>query len=246
MRRAAPMLKHLPGKLRKAWRIARRPRFAKAALKLRVMAAVEHLEAIRRTAAGTLVDVGANKGQFSLAFRAVRPEAQIVAFEPLAEEADLYARLFQGDSRVALHRTALGDAAGVATFHVTDRRDSSSLLKPSNGQNRAFGVFEEKVIEVALSRLDGCVAFDRLPRPILLKIDVQGAELQVLAGCDDLAVDYVYVELSYVELYERQPLHDEVAAFLGARGFRLAGVYNPQETAAFGPTQADFLFERVQ
>jgi len=230
-------------KLRKAARLLARPRFARAALAHRVAAAVEHLEAIDRSGARTLIDIGANKGQFSLAARARLAGLGIIAFEPLPEAADRFERLFGGDPGVALHRVALSEAEGEAEFHVTDRSDSSSLLKPGAAQDAAFGVRESATIRVPVRRLDHCLALADLPRPILIKIDVQGAELGVLKGCADLeAADFVYVELSFVELYEGQPLFGEVAAYLAGRGFALAGVFNQVTTARFGPTQADFLF----
>jgi FkbM family methyltransferase len=233
-------------KLLKALRLMTRPAFARAALQHRVAAAVEHIDVIRHTAAATLIDVGANKGQFSLAFHTLRPRAAIQAFEPLGEAADKYGRLFDADRRIALHRVALADEAqNAADFYVTDRRDSSSLLKPASGQNEAFGVRSEGQILVDVRRLDECLRVEELTHPILLKIDVQGAELSVLRGCRELElIDFVYVELSFTELYEGQPLYDEVAAYLATRGFALAGVFNQVMTDSFGPTQADFLFKR--
>lgn len=231
-------------KARKALALLTRGKFAAAAMRHKVAAAVEHLEAIAFTKANVLIDVGANKGQFSLAFRALRPDAHIVAFEPLDGEADTYQRVFAGDAKVTLHRTALSDHVGEAEFHVTDRADSSSLLKPGVRQAEAFGVNEQRLIRIPLNRLDAYLP--ELPRqaPIMLKIDVQGAELQVLKGCTSLDfIDYIYVELSFVELYEQQPLFDEVFEHLRERGFRLAGVFN-QAMTSYGPTQADCLFKR--
>lgn len=233
-------------RLAKGLRLLSRPRFAYSAARYGVAAAIEHVSAIKLTAPATLLDVGANKGQFSLAFRQLRPEGRVIAFEPLAEAADTFSRLFGGDSRVTLHPFALSDADGSAEFHVTDRADSSSLLPPGQGQARAFGVNEELRIEVPIRRLDSVVTICDLARPVLLKIDVQGAELSVIAGCADLTgVDYIYSELSFVELYEGQPLFDESAQALADRGYRLAGVFNQVSTPEFGPTQADFLFKRV-
>lgn len=229
----------------KGLRLLARPRLAHAAFRHRVAAAIEHLAPIRLTSAATLIDIGANKGQFSLAFRSVRPDAQIIAFEPLAGAADIYSRLFRNDRRLVLHRVAIADEEGCAEFFVADRDDSSSLLKPGDGQARAFGVRSACTIQVPVRRLDDCVALRDLPRPILMKIDVQGAELKVLMGCAALEmVDFIYTELSFAELYDGQPLFDEVADYLGQRGFALAGVFNQVTTRSFGPTQADFLFRR--
>lgn len=228
---------------RKALSLLTRWAFFRAAVFERVAAATEHVTAIRHAAPATLIDVGTNKGQFSLAVRALRPRARIIGFEPLPAAATRYERVFRRDPLVELHCVALSDREGVAEFHVADRADSSSLLKLGHGQDAAFGVRGSGTIEVQTRRAASCVSLGDLPRPILMKIDVQGAELQVLRGCDDLElVDFVYVELSFAELYEGQPLYDEVAAYLAQRGFHLAGVFNQISTPAFGPTQADFLF----
>jgi len=194
----------------------------------------------------TLLDAGANKGQFSLAFRSLRPNAAIVAFEPLPSAADTFEELFAADALVTLQRVALADAEGSATFHVADRADSSSLLKPGSGQERAFGVRATDRIRVRIRRLDDCVEIQDLSRPILLKVDVQGGELGVFEGCEQLdQVDFIYVELSFVELYEGQPLFNEVSAYLLSRGFRVCGAFNQVSTRAFGPTQVDVLFRRI-
>lgn len=223
------------------------PRFVWAALRHRVAAATEHLPAIRYCAANSLLDAGANKGQFSLAFRGVRPTARIVAFEPLQQAAETYERVVGRDELVQVQRVALGTTEGTAEFHVADREDSSSLLRPGPRQERAFGVHSARTTQVPVKRLSDCVDIAALPRPVLLKVDVQGGELGVFQGCDELELlDFIYVELSFVELYEGQPLFHEVADHLGTRGFAIAGVFNQVMTAEFGPTQADVLFARVQ
>lgn len=219
------------------------PYFAKAVIGNRVAAATEHLDAIDFCAAGSLIDVGANKGQFSLAFRRVRPHARIIGFEPLPEAAAVYETLFVDDLLTELQRVAISDREGHAEFHVADRADSSSLLRPGEGQARAFGVRPANSMEVPLKRLDGCIKIETLEHPVLLKIDVQGGELDVLNGISFLSeIDFVYAELSFVELYDGQPLFHDVYDHLIERSFRVAGCYNQVQTAEYGPTQVDVLF----
>jgi FkbM family methyltransferase len=197
------------------------------------------LTAIRLAAANTLIDAGANKGQFSLAFRALRPDANIIAFEPLPEAAEVYARIFAHDGLTLLHRVALSNSERAAQFHVTDRTDSSSLLRP---QDRVRSV---RTIEVPVKRLDECVDISDLAHPILLKVDVQGGELGVFEGCASLAeFDFIYCELAFAEFYEGQPLFHEVSEYLARRGFTIAGIFDQIVTAEFGPIQVDVLFKR--
>lgn len=233
-------------KLRKAFGLLGRPRLARVAIINRVAASIEHLDAIHRAPANTLLDAGANKGQFSLAFRHVRPRATIVAFEPLPEAAKVFEKLFAGDEMTRLQRVALAGSAGSAVFYVADRADSSSLLMLGEGQDRAFRVRTNKTITVPLQRLDECIDIGGLPRPILLKVDVQGGELGVFEGCGTIGeIDYIYVELSYVELYVGQPLIGDAIAYLSAKGFQVIGIFNQVSTGEFGPTQVDVLFRRV-
>ncbi len=97
-----------------------------------------------------------------------------------------------------------------------------------------------------MRRLDDVIALEVIASPILLKLDVQGYELQALRGCETLldAFAWVYCECSFVELYQGQALADEVIAWLRARGFALLGAYNMAFDHAGRAVQADFLFGR--
>lgn len=232
------LLKGVASVRRRPWR---------KALRCGVAPATEHLEAIELVRPANLIDVGANKGQFSIAVRGLFPQARITAFEPLVSEADVFRRLFENDPAVVLHPFAIAEEAGTATFHIADRADSSSLLAIEQAQTDAFGVRESSSVTVELKRLDECVDLGSLEGPVLLKIDVQGAEVGVLKGIADYAnIDFIYVELSFVTLYDSQPLAAEIIEFLHAMGFHLHGVFNQVSTKRFGPTQADFLFSRIQ
>ncbi len=141
---------------------------------------------------------------------------------------------------------ALGASAGEATFHVTSKRDSSSLLVPGSAQEAASGVTLTSSIKVRVARLSDVLDVAALPRPILMKIDVQGGELDVLKGAADTLhlIDSIYTEVSFITLYERQPLASDITTFLHEQGFTLRGVYNHFFSAGIGPTQADFLYIR--
>ncbi len=84
--------------------------------------------------------------------------------------------------------------------------------------------------------------------PVLMKVDVQGFELDVLAGAETTLqrVDVLIVETSMVELYERQPLFHEVYEFLRARGFVFAGSFDQILDPSGGAVlQADAIFLRT-
>ncbi len=65
-----------------------------------------------------------------------------------------------------------------------------------------------------MGRLHDFIAAEKIVPSALLKLDVQGFELSALQGCEDLLQHFawVYVECSFIELYEGQALADEVIA----------------------------------
>jgi hypothetical protein len=100
---------------------------------------------------------------------------------------------------------------------------------------------------VSVGPLDAFVSVSDVQPPALLKIDVQGYELEALKGCETMLdrFAHVYVECSFVELYAGQASASEVADYLHRRGFVLKGVYNLTYDGAGLAIQGDFLFSRA-
>lgn len=217
------------------------------ALKLGVGAAVEHHIPLRRFRFETVVDVGANQGQFSLVARRLWPDAKIIAFEPLPVPAATYKRLFASDPRVQLHELALGDRNESSAIHISSQIDSSSLLPITEAQTSFFpGTGEAEQGLVQQRCMDQVLACDDLTGNSLLKLDVQGFELRVLRGAAPMLSSFsaIYAECSFVELYAGQALAAEVIAWLDNQGFALRAIYNVSYAADGAAIQADFLFLR--
>lgn len=235
-------------KLAKATRVLMsRDRRWLRALRLGVAPSLEHRRVLRQMAPVLVVDIGANRGQFALVSRHCYPDARIVSFEPLPEPAAIFRQVFAGDARALLHACAIADQAGTTQMHVSARDDSSSLLPIAAEQERIFpGTQEEGRATVEMRRLEDVLQRVDIAAPALLKLDVQGYELQALRGCETLleAFAWVYCECSFVALYEGQALADEVIAWLRERGLRLLGVYNMAHDYDGRTIQADFLFGR--
>lgn len=222
------------------------PAWRRALQRHRVAAGVEHLSVLRKLViVRTVVDGGANRGQFSLVARHCFPEARIVAFEPLAEPAAVFRRVFVGDARTTLVEAALGPEAREAVIHRSACDDSSSLLPITASQNALFpGTAEAGTETIRVARLAEHIVATSIETPALLKLDVQGFELQALAGCEDLldCFAWVYVECSFIELYTGQALADEVIDWLHERCFRLKGIYHMSYDRKGRSIQGDFLF----
>jgi len=223
------------------------------ALKSGVVAAVEHESILKNISYATVLDVGANKGQFSLVAKSVRPECKVIAFEPLACPASKYRSVFFSNNKlrsdVILHNVAIGPEYGETDIYVSKRDDSSSLLPITQMQEEQFpGTGLERVEKIKVRRLDSCISENALKRPVLLKLDVQGYELEALKGCDSLLdrIDHVLAECSFVELYEGQAMAHQVITYLQEAGFDLFGVYNISFDREGMPVQADFFFVQDQ
>jgi FkbM family methyltransferase len=214
----------------------------------RVAATVEHEGQPFAESYGTVIDVGSNRGQFAVFARRRWPDARLLCFEPLPLPREVLTRLADELGNVQVFPYALSNESGERMMQVAQADDSSSLLVATRRQVEAFpdtaGVDE---IEVDVRRLDEVVATSDLPHLILMKIDVQGAELDVLRGASGLldGVRDILVECSLVELYEGQPLIDEVVLFAREHGFRMIGVSPTWRSPDGVPLQSDVLFSRV-
>ena len=216
-----------------------------AFFRARVAPSIEHVALLKSSQFATIVDIGANRGQFTLAARHFSPSARIIAFEPLSGPANRFRAALGGDQLVTLHPVAIGATNGAATMHVSAQDDSSSLLPITDLQESLFAGTREVATEsIQVECLASRIKPEDIKQPALLKIDVQGYELSVLEGCEALLPQFsrVYVECSFVELYAGQALAANVIAFLHDRGFDLCGAYNTHYDTSGIAIQSDLLF----
>lgn len=161
----------------------------------------------------TVLDIGANTGQFAKTILALLPNAKIYSFEPLPdcfEELNNFA--IKNDSTKAFN-VGIGAESGMMSFERNESSQSSSFLKMTDTHKIAFPFTEKSTtVEVKITRLDDIAQEINLSESLLIKIDVQGYEDKVLLG-GKATIDkakVVIVETSFVQLYESQPLFDDI------------------------------------
>jgi len=174
-----------------------------------------------------VIDVGANEGQYAGRLRSAGYRGPIVSIEPGAEaHAALSATAADDpDWRVA-PRMALGERAGEATLHLSNRSDMNSLKPMAAVTGEAFPKALAAGTEtVAVARLDA--VFDDLAgkqaRRAFVKIDTQGFEAEVLRGATG-ALDRIagfQLELSLLPLYEGEATYLAVLQQLDGLGYEL-------------------------
>jgi FkbM family methyltransferase len=187
-------------------------------------------------------DVGAFRGDFAASALEVWPAAKIACFEPLPHGRAQIEALRRRLPNIAIHATLVGasEVAGVE-MHVANA--SSSLLRDAHNESYPVQTFPQTTVDAAVRGLYGGRA------PELLKLDVQGYELEVLKGSEQaLAADgvrAVLTEISLLDLHQGVPLLDQIVGWLAARGFvayDICGLTRrPLDDALW---QTDFIFLR--
>jgi len=174
---------------------------------------------------GTVLDVGANIGQYGRRLRALGFAGRIISFEPLSSALPMLRAASAGDPAWEVHPFGLGEHETVGTINVSANSCSSSLLDTmARHVEAAPGARYVGQEPVSVRRLDAVMpGLGLAETPVHLKIDTQGYELNVLKGTGAALsrVHTVEVELSLVPLYKDGPEFEEVYGWLAGQGFHL-------------------------
>lgn len=171
---------------------------------------------------GGIVDVGAYEGNWTRTARRVFPGTPILMAEAQEAKAPLLKKVADELGNVRVAQAVLARAAGEERVFYEMETGSSLLPEQSNVRRR-----ERRLITQTLDT----VAAD-LPGPLFLKIDVQGAELEVLEGGQQTLAraELVQLEVAFLPYNAGAPTIVEVVDYMHERGFvpyDLAGEVRP-------------------
>jgi FkbM family methyltransferase len=143
------------------------------------------------------------------------PNATIHIFEPVLEYFNVANNLYGSESRCVLHNYAISDFDGVVDFYRTSSQGSDSLLKVVENNKSGYKFKSIQSEKVVCKKLRD-VIFDKID---LLSVDVQGAELKVLRGCDLDMIESMFLEIQMSEnnlqiVYEGQCFMDDLKHYL--------------------------------
>ena len=202
----------------------------------------------------TIIDAGANVGQFALAAAKRFPLAEIYCFEPVPDVYEILENNVKKNPKIHVYNGAVGDISGKIQFYRNDYTPASSVmaiqgdLKDHNRMN--CEAKNTQAIEVDIFELDNLFltfAID-IEKPVLLKLDVQGYEKKVLQGAVKAleCVDYIALEATFVKLYENQPLFDELHAMMHEINFELVAPLDVNIGINNSIVEMDMLYRRMK
>lgn len=179
-------------------------------------------------------DVGANIGVFTSEVTKLIPAAQVSAFEPFP---DAFLKLSQisemSFGRVKAYGVALSDKCGEISLYLNKQSVTNSLL-PNDAQSDKYQPSNYAVpigtMNVKVDTLDSFCFDNDIPKIHLLKIDTQGADINVLKGgerlIDTQKICAILVEVLFVPMYKGQGWFEDIYGWLISKGFQLVGLYD--------------------
>lgn len=171
----------------------------------------------------TVLDLGANIGMFALYLAGLSPDVRIVCFEPCA---DTFQRLCSniglnclGD-RIQVFPYAISSGGGKASIRLTDSSGDRSLF---DRQDRTA----DATAEVTCIPLSRAIEISAAAEIALLKVDIEGAEIEMLQGAE--SADWVRVRRVALEYHDffRPGCRAAAARLLTANGYDIVAIESP-------------------
>jgi FkbM family methyltransferase len=196
----------------------------------------------------TVIDGGANIGQFTIAANEILKPKRIHSFEPVSATFTMLTRNVRKYDNITLYQMACGDSSGSSTIHINRNSQSSSLLSRADVHEQAFPE-QSKIAseEIKVVRLDECLRESDLVPPTLMKLDVQGFEIKAIMGCEKLikSIDLIMLETSFDPLYVGETPFNQLNEFMIRMGFEFVRPINFLRDPTSGAyIQMDCLYHR--
>ena len=189
---------------------------------------------------GVLFDVGANTGQTLKTLMAHAPDAEIYCFEPAATTFRHLESKFGGRKNVHLFNLALGAEDGRLALQLGEDSELNTLV------SRGAGGAPESTQMTEVTTVDAVVAAHGISHVDLLKLDVQGWELEVMKGAADLIANhnliFVFAEVAFRSDQNEMQQFAGLHGHLEKRGFVLCGFY---DLMRYGPRKEFVLFSNA-
>jgi FkbM family methyltransferase len=181
----------------------------------------------------TIFDVGAHIGDISKVYNDLFPKSTIYSFEPFPQSFAALQKNVQQHQNIHVINFGLADRRGSLPFHENTSSVTNSLLEPDAAADTTwgFGVVRSKgTAHCQFTTLDEFVAENGISFIDILKMDVQGAETQILDGAKKMLafhrIGLIYTEIITMPTYKDQKPFWEILKRFDDAGMRLYNMYN--------------------
>lgn len=195
----------------------------------------------------SIIDIGANRGQFLFAINKAYPDAQIYSFEPLPSMFEILKERTKEIENISINNLAISKTEGEISFYKGEYSHISSALKIDNANhNPKYSNAEITELKVPSIPLSTFFKNKNLEKPVLLKIDAQGLEKEILDSLGNFKseIDFIVLELAFIKLYENQPLFSEVNQLLNQMGFTIVAPVDFNLGLEDKIIEMDFLYKK--
>jgi FkbM family methyltransferase len=164
-----------------------------------------------------ILDVGANQGLWSELAAKIFPDATFVLIEPQKEMFPFLRAFCESHPASRYIAAGAGRAPGKNILTIWDDLQGSSFLPAVNGEEIRSG----RQREAPIVTIDS--VFDSEQLPDLVKLDIQGFELEALRGAERLfgSTEFFILEVSLREFVPGMPGFVEVIEFMRDRGYQV-------------------------
>lgn len=178
-----------------------------------------------------IVDGGAYHGEIALRFERMFPEATVYCFEPASASFEVLQRQTSGSHRLRSVKQGLSSRRCALPLYLNVQGSTNSLSPVGNGGKKYQSWQTQNVgrEDVELIPLDDWLRENTAVPIDLIKLDLQGHELNALEGASRTlleSVKLVYTEVEFVRVYEENCLMYEVEAFLRKHNLEFFQLYN--------------------
>ena len=144
-----------------------------------------------------IFDVGANTGSYALLCQEINPHSQIFCFEPHPQTFSLLQKQVQNNNNIKFFNLALSNKSGNLALY--DYQDNLNSRHATLCQDVLETVTNQKTIkfEVSVSTLDQIIIEQQIKKIHLLKVDVEGSDLQVLQGAKSAIVNNIVQAIQF-------------------------------------------------
>ncbi len=168
---------------------------------------------------GKILDIGAHSGYWSGVVKGIYPYSNIYLIEPLAEMEGKLKEFCDRNPGSKYFLNGAGSKIETKIFTVIDNMEGANFMT----KEMKHLINKNQQREVNIITVDSLIESNQIPIPDLIKIDVQGFEMEVLKGSSKVFghTEAFIIEVSFFEFMSETPLFSEIVAFMSQKGYEV-------------------------